>query len=508
LSLCAAGCGGIRESRAAPAPPAASPNQAFVSVVQADVQQLRPGNDPRSLEPDDNVDLQPKDQIHVEGTGRAFLEFPQQLEVELVRSSQMAIDDLQIDPAGSVVVRLKQIEGYSFTRLAAMQKVQLTVLTDYATIAPLADNTQILVCHVSGTLTCVVAANGQARVEAQGQDVTLKAGEGTFITPKQPPHAPFCADLNQVRDWWYKMRGTGDVDSLSSMMVVWLQKPCATALPGIPASPGAFPSPSVVATTPTVGGVPTPGATAPMSVRPVSPTVTASVSPAATPSPSAAVARLPSDAGMVKIEPGNYVVGSALSDDYHVATHQIQLPGFWIDKFLVTNAQYKTFVDSTGQPVPASWSEGSFPAGYANHPVTGLTWNDAAAFCAWVNKRLPREAEWEVAGRGPTAEPPLYPWGNDPTAGGQTSDLPQNDTYEVGTVAFDHSPFGIYDMIGAVWQWVDQPYAPVPKGLQILRGGRYGLLEDLAYRQPAKTDDERFTRVAGVRCAADRVAGE
>ena len=211
---------------------------------------------------------------------------------------------------------------------------------------------------------------------------------------------------------------------------------------------------------------------------------------------------------MVKIRPGNYVVGSAPPDDYHVATRQIQLPGFWIDKLAVTNAQYKAFVDSTGRPAPAGWRSGAFPAGYANHPVTGLTWNDATAFCAGVNKRLPGEAEWEVAGRGPAVEPPIYPWGNDPTAGGQTSNLPQRDTYEVGTAAFNRSPFDVYDMVGAVWQWVDQPYAPVPEGLHILRGGRYGLLADLAYRQPAKADDERFTRVAGVRCAADQVTGE
>ena len=211
---------------------------------------------------------------------------------------------------------------------------------------------------------------------------------------------------------------------------------------------------------------------------------------------------------MVKIGPGNYVVGSVQPDDYHVATNQIQLPGFWIDRLPVTNAQYKAFVESTGQSAPAGWRAGAFPPGSANYPVAGLTWNDAAAFCAWVNKRLPSEAEWEVAGRGPAAEPPLYPWGNDPTAGGQTSNLPQGNTYEVGTVAFNRSPFDVYDMVGTVWQWVDRPYSPVPEGLQVLRGGRYGLLEDLSYRLLAKADDARFTRVSGVRCAADRVTGE
>ena len=548
LALLTAGCGGSQVPKAASASPTVSPNRAFINVVQTDVQQLRPGSAPRSIQPGDSVDLQPKDQIRVEGKGRAFLEFPQQLEVELVRRSQMAIDDLRIEPAGSLVVRLKQIEGHSLTRLEARQKVQLTLATDYATIAALTDDTQILVCHVPGALTCVVAVNGQARVEAKDQAVILKTGESTFVTPNQPPHAPFCADLDQIRDWWYKMRSTEDTDSLGSMMVAWLQKPCATALPGTAVSPGASSSPAVVAAASTAGGVPSPTVTTPMpdlspspaakksaattpassptviaatpaappasptapppDTRPPSATVAAAASPTEAPSPTAAAARLPSNAGMVKIGPGNYVVGGASPDDYHAATRQILLPGFWIDKLPVTNAQYKVFVDSTGRSVPAGGRAGTLPAGSVDHPVAGLTWNDAAAFCAWVNKRLPGEAEWEVAGRGPTAEPPLYPWGNDPTAGGQTSNLPQRDTYEVGTVAFNRSPFDVYDMIGAVWQWVDRPYAPVLEGLKILRGGRYGLLEDLAYRQPAKADDERYTRVAGMRCAADRVVGE
>ncbi len=208
---------------------------------------------------------------------------------------------------------------------------------------------------------------------------------------------------------------------------------------------------------------------------------------------------------MVKIPAGAYVVGSASPDDYHAARQQVKLLEFWIDKFEVTNAQYKAFLDATKRAAPASWPDGAIPAGHAGHPAVGLTWDDAAAYCAWANKRLPSEAEWEVAGRGPGADPPLYPWGNDPTAGGQTSALPERDTYAVGSMAFNHSSLGVFDLIGTIWQWVGEPYGPLPDGFKILRGGRYGLLEDLAYRQQARPDDARFTRLAGVRCAADRV---
>jgi formylglycine-generating enzyme required for sulfatase activity len=73
---------------------------------------------------------------------------------------------------------------------------------------------------------------------------------------------------------------------------------------------------------------------------------------------------------------------------------------------------------------------------------------------------------------------------------------------------FNKSPFGVYDMAGTVWQWVGAAYGPVGEGNKILRGGRHGLLEDMAYRQQAKPGDDRFARVAGVRCATDQVAGE
>jgi formylglycine-generating enzyme required for sulfatase activity len=63
-------------------------------------------------------------------------------------------------------------------------------------------------------------------------------------------------------------------------------------------------------------------------------------------------------------------------------------------------------------------------------------------------------------------------------------------------------------MAGNVWEWVGDVYAPVPEGHKILRGGRHGLLRDMAYRQSANPDDNRFVLFAGVRCALDRVAGE
>ncbi len=71
---------------------------------------------------------------------------------------------------------------------------------------------------------------------------------------------------------------------------------------------------------------------------------------------------------------------------------------------------------------------------------------------------------------------------------------------------FNQSPFGVYDLVGNVWEWVGEPYAEAPADSKILRGGRFGLpILDLAYRLSVSPDDERYVKFAGFRCAADQV---
>lgn len=180
---------------------------------------------------------------------------------------------------------------------------------------------------------------------------------------------------------------------------------------------------------------------------------------------------------------------------------QITLPAYWIDQYEVTNTQYEAFVNESGHAPPAVWP------GEANKPVAGITYSDADAYCAWAHKRLPSEAEWEVAARGPGPEPPLFPWGNDTQAGGLVYDLPLDTTYPVGSFSFNQSPFGVFDMAGNLWEWVGEPYAPVTQYYQVLRGGRFGFLQDMAHREQVQPNDERFVSVAGFRCAADQVEG-
>jgi serine/threonine-protein kinase len=213
---------------------------------------------------------------------------------------------------------------------------------------------------------------------------------------------------------------------------------------------------------------------------------------------------LPLSAGMVKIPGGTYQVGRddmPARGDYE-ATQQVNLETFWIDQYEVTNADYARFLAQADFPSPGGWSNDQPPAELGDHPVEGVTWDAAAAYCQSIHKRLPGEAEWEVAARGALDQ--LYPWGNDAA---QVA-LPNAQTYPVGSIVANRSPFDVYDMAGNVWEWVDQIYAPLPEGDRLLRGGAHGFLKDMAYRLHGDPTTPSLYATAGIRCAADQVEGE
>ena len=208
---------------------------------------------------------------------------------------------------------------------------------------------------------------------------------------------------------------------------------------------------------------------------------------------------LPTSEGMAEVAANTYEVGLSPADKYHEESRTLALDRFWIDRFPITNAQYEQFILETGSPAPEVWP------GAGDHPVRGVTWEQALAYCGWMKKRLPTEAEWEAAGRGPGAAPQLYPWGNDATADGQALRLPDQETYAVGSQSFNQSPFGVFDMVGNIWEWVGEPYGSGQNGA-ILRGGRFGLpVNDLAYRLTTAPGDTHYVQYAGFRCAAEEV---
>ena len=233
----------------------------------------------------------------------------------------------------------------------------------------------------------------------------------------------------------------------------------------------------------------------PKNQSPPQPTATASpevVSTNTIPPPSA-VPSLPDSAGMVKIDANTYVVGREPATVNQSAVQSIALPEYWIDQFQVTNEKFQQFVP-----------EWPVPAGEGNFPVMGVTWDQADAYCKSLGKRLPKEAEWEAAGRGAGENPPLFPWGEDPTDGGNVFDLP-NRTYEVGTKDFNISPFQVYDLLYNVYEWVGEPYGPLSTGNHILRGARSSTPYDLAFRLEVSPNDTQDIQYAGFRCAADQV---
>jgi formylglycine-generating enzyme required for sulfatase activity len=201
---------------------------------------------------------------------------------------------------------------------------------------------------------------------------------------------------------------------------------------------------------------------------------------------------------MAQIGAGTYRVGRDAQGTNYAPAQEIDVGQFWIDQHEVTNAQYAAFLAATGSAPPAAWPDGQAPAGQNDFPVEAVTWEQAAAFCQWAGKRLPTEAEWEVAARG--AQGSLYPWGDDARA----VTLPDGKTYAVGRVAANRSAFGVFDMAGNVWEWVGEPYAPVPEGQKVLHGGGYGLLKDMAYRLHGDPNVRTMFAMAGIRCAADR----
>jgi formylglycine-generating enzyme required for sulfatase activity len=162
---------------------------------------------------------------------------------------------------------------------------------------------------------------------------------------------------------------------------------------------------------------------------------------------------------------------------YH--DHIVNINGFWMDTYLVTNAQFKKFIDATHyRPSDAhnflrDWNGGTYPNGWADKPVTWVSLEDARAYAKWAHKRLPHEWEWQYAAQGMDGR--KYPWGN--TWNGEAVPAPDKGRAltspdAVGIHPLGASPFGIQDMVGNVWQWTDE-YQDDHTRAAVLRGGSY-----------------------------------
>jgi formylglycine-generating enzyme required for sulfatase activity len=167
--------------------------------------------------------------------------------------------------------------------------------------------------------------------------------------------------------------------------------------------------------------------------------------------------RLPFEPELTPIPAGPFTMGAA---DAPAAwrQHTVDLPAFAIGKYPVTNTQYAAFARQHPEhrPLQSGWFFTTPPADRLDHPVTGITWHDAAAYCAWLAAqtgrayRLPSEAEWEKAARGEDAR--TYPWGEDaPIAA--LGNFGGDQTAPVTAHPAGCSPYGVCDLAGNVREW-------------------------------------------------------
>ncbi len=176
---------------------------------------------------------------------------------------------------------------------------------------------------------------------------------------------------------------------------------------------------------------------------------------------------------------GPFIMGTehGLTDEQ--PAHIVLLNAFWIDQTEVTNEMYSKCVDAGKCKQPSDLTYYNDPE-YSNHPVSSVSWTEAVAYCSWVDRRLPTEAEWEKAAiwNPTTNEKLVFPWGNEyDCSKGNYDDETELDaslmqdgsvscdgyakTAPVGSFPTGASPYGVLDMGGNVWEWVHDAFIEV-----------------------------------------------
>lgn len=238
----------------------------------------------------------------------------------------------------------------------------------------------------------------------------------------------------------------------------------------------------------------------------------------------------PIESEMIVIEGNTYMQGSNEGHRDEMPRHQIHLDSFALDIHPVTNEQFVRFLETMGgekdhnhqdiirlkdSRIKRSAGRLVIESGYTKHPVVGVTWYGAMAYAKWVGKRLPTEAEWEVASRGGN-ENALFPSGG--IIEKSMANFFSSDTTPV--MSYEPNGYGLYDMAGNVYEWCSDWYAynyyeisqqePInPKGplqgvYRVLRGGCWkSLKEDLSCSRRHRNNPGAVNGTYGFRCAAD-----
>ncbi len=228
------------------------------------------------------------------------------------------------------------------------------------------------------------------------------------------------------------------------------------------------------------------------------------------------------------ISAGDFVMGCAAADtdcnNNESPKHTVTISEYKIQKYEVTNAQYKACVDAGTCTAPSdtsSYTHSSYygNATYDNYPVIYVSWTQASTYCGWIGGRMPTEAEWEKAARGPSPSENIYPWGDTaPTSSLANLDYNVGDTTEVGSYASGASYYGVMDMAGNVWEWVNDwydvsyyssspstdPPGPTSGTYRVLRGGSWDVNSgNLRASNRNNHNPTLAYNVIGFRCAQD-----
>jgi formylglycine-generating enzyme len=166
------------------------------------------------------------------------------------------------------------------------------------------------------------------------------------------------------------------------------------------------------------------------------------------------------DGGNMILIPGaTFTMGSDSGESEDGPAHTVRLSTYYIDQYEVTNRQFRTFLEAThyvGRP-PGKWlTDEKLHSQPDTAPAVSLSYNDAEAYAMWALKRLPTEAQWELAAR--SVDGRRYPWGHQPVRSSRTRPLHQVEP--VMSFPEDVSPYGVFDMAGNAMEWVRDWYDP------------------------------------------------
>lgn len=233
---------------------------------------------------------------------------------------------------------------------------------------------------------------------------------------------------------------------------------------------------------------------------------------------------------MIVVKGGDFIRGGNDGNRDEMPRHQITIDSFAIDIHPVTNEQFVRFLEAMGgekdsnhqdiirmrdSRIKRTGGKLSIESGYAKHPVVGVTWYGAVAYAKWIGKRLPTEAEWEIAAYG-GIEAALFPTGDDIEK--TQANFFSSDTTTV--MSYAPNGYGLYDIAGNVYEWChdwysynyyevsiqepENPKGPLQGVYRVLRGGCWkSLKEDLRCSRRHRNNPGTVNGTYGFRCAAD-----